>query len=317
MTLGRYIGLKLASGVPLLLGVTLVSFLLMVYFGPDKTFELLGKNPTAEQIAEVREELGYDRPFIGRYADYLASLGTLELGLSESTGEPVTRLLARTLPVSVAMVLPGFLLGNLAGILLGMAAAWNRGRWLDRLIMAGSVVGMSISFLVIIIVLQVLLCTPWGLNWFPARGWEVHDLPSYLVYVTVPTLALVLVTLGYNTRFYRAVLVEELGRDHIRTALAYGASGAEILFRHALKNSLVPILTRIMFSIPLVVVSGSLLIETYFGIPGIGKATFEAITSGDQPVLKAVVGLTAVLFVLAQILIDIAYRIVDPRVAGP
>lgn len=311
----HYIGVKLLSGIPLLLGVTFISFLLMVYFGPDKTFEMLGKNPSPEQIAEVRSQLGYDQPFLLRYASYLKALATLDLGLSESTGERVSGLLARTLPVSLAMVLPGFILGNLAGILLGMAAAWHRGRWLDRLIMAGSVVGMSISFLVIIIVLQVLLCTPWGLNLFPARGWEVEDLGSYALYVTVPTLAIVFVTLGYNTRFYRAVMAEELGRDHIRTAVAYGASRAEVLFRHVLKNSLVPVLTRVMFSIPLVLVSGSLLIETYFGIPGIGKATFEAITSGDQPVLKAVVGLTAVLFVLAQLLIDILYRLVDPRVA--
>jgi len=201
------------------------------------------------------------------------------------------------------------------GILLGLMAAWHRGRWLDRLIMSGSVVGMSISFLVIIIVLQILLCTPWGLNLFPTRGWEVQDIQSYFFYVTVPTLALVFVTLGYNTRFYRAVLADELTRDHIQTALAYGASTAEILFRHVLKNSMVPVLTRIMFSIPLVIISGSLLLESYFGIPGVGKATFEAITSGDQPVLKAVVGLTAVLFVLAQLLIDILYRLVDPRVA--
>lgn len=311
----HYIGVKLLSGIPLLLGVTFISFLLMVYFGPDKTFEMLGKNPTPEQIADVRSQLGYDQPFLLRYAGYLKALATLDLGLSESTGERVSGLLARTLPVSLAMVLPGFILGNLAGILLGMAAAWHRGRWLDRLIMAGSVVGMSISFLVIIIVLQVLLCTPWGLNLFPARGWEVEGPGSYALYVTVPTLAIVFVTLGYNTRFYRAVMAEELGRDHIRTAIAYGASRAELLFRHVLKNSLVPVLTRVMFSIPLVLVSGSLLIETYFGIPGIGKATFEAITSGDQPVLKAVVGLTAVLFVLAQLLIDILYRLVDPRVA--
>lgn len=315
MNHSHYIGVKLLSGIPLLLGVTFISFLLMVYFGPDKTFEMLGKNPTPEQIAEVRSQLGYDQPFLLRYAGYLKALATLDLGLSESTGERVSGLLARTLPVSLAMVLPGFILGNLAGILLGMTAAWHRGRWLDRLIMAGSVIGMSISFLVIIIVLQVLLCTPWGLNLFPARGWEVEGPGSYALYVTVPTLAIVFVTLGYNTRFYRAVMAEELGRDHIRTAIAYGASRAELLFRHVLKNSLVPVLTRVMFSIPLVLVSGSLLIETYFGIPGIGKATFEAITSGDQPVLKAVVGLTAVLFVLAQLLIDILYRLVDPRVA--
>jgi len=126
---------------------------------------------------------------------------------------------------------------------------------------------------------------------------------------------LIFVTLGYNTRFYRAIFVEESGKDHIRTAQAYGASTATILWKHILKNSMVPIITRIMFSIPLVVISGSLLIESYFGIPGVGKMTFDAITSGDQPVLKAVVGLTAVAFVLIQILTDFIYKLVDPRIA--
>ncbi len=315
MKASHYIGRKLLSGIPLLLGVTFISFLLMVYFGPDKTFELLGKNPSSEQISKVREQLGYDRPFLSRYAEYFRPLVTLDLGLSESSGEWISRILARTVPVSIALVLPGFMLGNMLGILLGLSAAWYRGRWLDKFIMGASVLGMSISFLVIIIALQVLLCTPYGVNLFPARGWEVNDASSYVYYVTVPTLAIIFVTLGYNTRFYRAVMVEELGRDHIQTALAYGASSTELLFRHVLKNSLVPVLTRLMFSIPLVIVSGSLLIESYFGIPGIGKSTFEAITSGDQPVLKAVVGLTAVLFVFAQLLIDILYRLVDPRVA--
>ncbi len=315
MKASHYIGRKLLSGIPLLLGVTFISFLLMVYFGPDKTFELLGKNPSSEQISKVREQLGYDRPFLSRYAEYFRQLVTLDLGLSESSGERISRILARTVPVSIALVLPGFMLGNMLGILLGLSAAWYRGRWLDKFIMGASVLGMSISFLVIIIALQVLLCTPYGVNLFPARGWEVNDASSYVYYVTVPTLAIIFVTLGYNTRFYRAVMVEELGRDHIQTALAYGASSTELLFRHVLKNSLVPVLTRLMFSIPLVIVSGSLLIESYFGIPGIGKSTFEAITSGDQPVLKAVVGLTAVLFVFEQLLIDILYRLVDPRVA--
>lgn len=316
MTLSGYILRKSLSAIPLLVGVTFISFLLMVHFGPDKTYELLGKNPTAGQVAEVRQQLGYDRPFLLRYGAYLRELISLDLGYSESTGEAVNGLLARTLPVTVALVLPGFILGNVLGILLGLFAAWHRGSWVDRTVMGASVVGMSISFLVIIILLQVLLCTPWGLNLFPSRGWEVGGAGSYLYYVTVPTLALVFVTLGYNTRFYRAVMVEELGREHIRTAAAFGAHPLDILFRHVLKNSLVPVLTRAMFSIPLVIISGSLLLETYFGIPGIGKATFDAITSGDQPVLKAVVGLTAALFVLIQLLIDIFYRLVDPRVAG-
>jgi peptide/nickel transport system permease protein len=312
---GSYLSRRLLYGIPLVLGVTFISFLLMVYFGPDKTYELVGKNPTAEQISEVRHALGYDRPFLLRYGDYVRQLVTLDLGLSDSTGEPVSSILIRTLPVSMALVIPGFVLGNVLGLALGLLAAWHRGKWLDKLVMGGSVVGMSISFIVIIIGLQILLCTPYGLNLFPVRGWQVHDAGSYFYYVTVPTLALVMVTLGYNTRFYRAVMADEIEHDHIRTLQAYGARPTEILFKHVLKNSLIPVLTRIMFSVPFVLISGSLLLESYFGVPGIGLVTFNAITSGDQPILKAVVGLTGVLFVVALTINDLLYGMVDPRVA--
>ena len=304
---------KLAGGVPLILGVTLVSFVLMVYFGPDKTYELLSKNPSAEEIAQVRAQLGYDQPFWVRYGTYLKELATLDFGYSDSTGERVGAILQRTIPVSLLLLAPGFVLGNLLGIGLGLAAAWHRGGWIDKAIMGFAVVGMSISFLVVIIAFQVLFGVVLG--WFPVRGWNVHDLGSYAHYVTVPTLASVFVALGYNTRFFRAVLVEEMQRDHVRTARAFGAGALEILWKNVLMNAMIPIVTRIMFSIPLVVVSGSLLIESYFGIPGVGKVTYDAITSGDQPILKAVVGLTAVMFVLILIVNDILYRAFDPRVA--
>ena len=248
----RYLTRRMLYGIPLVLGVTFISFLLMVYFGPDKTYELVDKHPTAEQINEVRHALGYDRPFLLRYGEYVKELITFDLGLSDSTGEPVSSILKRTLPVSMALVVPGFVIGNLLGLALGLLAAWYRGKWLDKLVMSMSVVGMSISFLVIIIGLQILLCTPYGLNIFPVRGWQVDDIGSYFYYVAVPTLALVLVTLGYNTRFYLAIMADEIERDHIRTLRAYGARPAELLFKHVLKNSLIPVLTRIMFSITFV-----------------------------------------------------------------
>ncbi|MFK8030949.1 MAG: ABC transporter permease [Gammaproteobacteria bacterium] len=305
---------KLVGGIPLILGVSFISFLLMVYFGPDISGYFLGKNPTAEQIASVRAQLGYDKPFLVRYVDYLKELVTLDFGESLSSGEVVSSKLGKAIPVTLALMAPGFVLGNLLGLGLALVAAYYRGRWLDKLIMGASVVGMSISFLIVVIFFQLVFCSSQGLNWFPSRGWEVYSFASYLYYVTVPTLAVVFVALGYNTRFYRAILVEELGRDHVRTARAYGTGPAKLLYRNVLKNSLIPIVTRVMFSIPLVVVSGSLIIESYFGIPGVGKITYDAITLGDQPVLKAVVGMTAVLFVITLLLTDILYRVVDPRV---
>lgn len=307
-----FVARKVAGSIPLLLGVTLISFTLMVYFGPDPTYELISKNPTEQEIAQIRAQLGHDRPFWVRYASFLREMATLDFGHSDSTGERVSSVLARTVPITLALVTPGFVLGNLLGIALGLIAAWYRGSVIDKLIMGFAVVSMSLSFLIVIIGLQLIFGVVLG--WFPVRGWNVHDLASYLHYVTLPTLAGTFVALGYNTRFFRSVLAAEVTKSHVRTAQAFGASPANILIQHVLRNALIPIGTRIMFSIPLVVVSGSLLLETYFGIPGVGKATFDAMTSGDQPVLKAVVSLTAVAFVVVMVLNDIVYRLVDPRV---
>ncbi len=131
MEILQYALRKLIGGLPLIIGVTLVSFALMVYFGPDRTYLLLGKNATPEQIHEVRQPLGYDHPFLRRYADYLREILTLDLG-APSTGEPVTNLLVRTIPVSLILILPGFVLGHVVGLRVGLAAARRRGRWSDR-----------------------------------------------------------------------------------------------------------------------------------------------------------------------------------------
>ena len=315
MEMLQYTLRKLAAGIPLMLGVTFISFLLMVYFGPDQTYQLLGKNPTPEQIAEVRHQLGYDQPFVKRYADYLRELATLDFGFSNSTGEQVGTILKRTIPVSLALILPGFVIGNLLAIMLALVAANYRSGWIDKTIMGFSVVGMSISFLIVVIAFQIIFSSADGLGIFPVRGWNVTSLGTYLEYIAVPTMATVFVSLGYNTRFYRSVIVEEMTRDHVRTARAFGVPPAKLLYRNVLKNCMIPIITRIVFSIPLIVISGALIVESYFGIPGVGKVTFDAITTGDQPVLKAVVGLTALLFVLAQLVTDILYRAVDPRVS--
>jgi peptide/nickel transport system permease protein len=305
---------KLLAGIPLVIGVTLVSFALMVYFGPDRTYELLGKNPTPEQIEAVRSRLGYDQPFAARYAGFLREVVTLDFGYA-ATGEPVTTLLARTVPVSLLLIVPGFVLGHLVALALALLAAYWRGRPADRLIMAVATVGMSVSFVIVMIGFQILFGSSDWLGWFPVRGWSTDTVGDYLRYVAVPTLATMFVAIGYDTRFYRALVAEEMTRDHVRTARAYGLTEARIFTRNILKNCLIPIITRIMFSIPSVAVGGSLLIESYFGIPGVGRATYEAIITGDQPVLKAVVTLTAILFVLVVILNDILYRAVDPRVS--
>lgn len=303
---------RLAGAVPLIIGVTLISFLLTVHFGPDQTYALIGKNPTAAEVEQLRSQLGYDQPFLVRYLDYLKRLATLDLGHAQATGESVRSMLARTIPVSVLLVAPGFILGTLLAMVLAALAAWYRGGLVDRIISAVSVVGMSLSLVVILIALQAVFGV-W-LGWFPVRGWSVAGPVDYLYHVTVPTMAFIVATLGYNVRFFRAVFTAEMTSEQVRTARAFGVGPVRIMLVHVIGSNLLPIVTRILFSLPLLVISGSLLIETQFGIPGVGRITFAAITSGDQPVLMAVVGLSAVLFVITVTVADVACRLVDPRI---
>ncbi len=321
---------KLAYSLPLLLGVTFLSFVLMVYFGPDQTYNLLGKNPTPEQIAEVRAELGYDLPFHKRYGKFLMEVVTFDFGSSNSSGEKVSSILMKSVPVSFLVALPAFILANLLGILLALFAAHHRGKFPDKAIMVLAAIGMSISYLMVVIGFQVIFCTSFGLNWFPVQGWveAPPDYPDatageifyyywyyYWSYVAVPTLASIFVALGYNTRFFRAVIVEELNRDYVRTARAYGVRNWKIMMKHVLKNAMIPISTRIIITLPFVVIAGNLVVEKFFGIPGVGLVTYDAITNGDLPIVKAVVTCTAVLYVLALILTDIVYKIIDPRIS--
>lgn len=319
---------KLLYSIPLLFGVTFLSFVLMVHFGPDLTYTILGKNPTPEQIAEVRAELGYDQPFLKRYWMFLKEILTLDFGSSISSGEKVSSILKDSVPISLLVALPAFILSNGIGILLALVAASHRGKFWDKTIMVFAAVGMSISYLMVVIAFQVIFCTSYGFNWFPVQGWveappEYADVTwgetayyywyYYWSYVAVPTLASVFVALGYNTRFFRAVIVEELNRDYVRTARAYGVRNWKIMLKHVLKNAMIPISTRIIITIPFVIIAGNLVVEKFFGIPGVGLVTYEAITSGDLPIVKAVVTCTAVLYVLALILTDIVYKVIDPR----
>ena len=319
---------KLLYSIPLLFGVTFISFILMVYFGPDMTYKLLGKNPTPEQITQIREQLGYDRSFLERYFLFLKEIATFNFGVSTSSKEDVSSILEKSVPVSFMVALPNFIIANILGILIALYAANHRGKWKDKFIMVLASIGMSVSFLMVVIGFQIIFCTSYGLNWFPVQGWvdpppDYPDTTSFEVlyyywyyywsYVAVPTLASVFVALGYNTRFFRAVIVEELNKDYVRTARAYGVSNRKIMIKHVLKNAMIPISTRIIITIPFVIIAGNLVLEKFFGIPGVGLVVYDAITNGDLPIVKAVVTYTAILYVMALILTDIVYKIIDPR----
>ncbi|MEE4304652.1 MAG: ABC transporter permease [Wenzhouxiangella sp.] len=311
---GEFLRDRLVTAAALLLGVTLISFTLTVHFGPDPTWEQLGRNPTPEQIEQVREALGQDRGFVLRYADFLLRLARLDFGHALSSGEPVVDLLARTIPVSLLLLAPGFLVGIVLALGLAMVAAWRPRGFVDRFCDVASAAGMSLSLVIIVIALQAVFGV-W-LDWFPARGWRVDDLASYLRHVAVPSLALIVAGLGYNLRFFRSVFRNVLRDPPVRTARAYGFGDGRIAIRYVLRAAAPPIVTRILVAVPLIVISGSLIIEKHFGIPGIGMVTWNAMISGDQPVMMAVVSLASVLFVLALSATDLLTGLLDPKVRG-
>jgi peptide/nickel transport system permease protein len=310
--LARLLMRRVLGAIPLLIGVTLICFFLTSHFGPDPVWELAGRNPSNDEIAKLQAELGQDRPWPIRYFDFLRGAMVLDLGRSLINGEPVRDLLARTVPVTLALMLPGLVLGVAAALMLSYLAARHVGRSLDRCIAGLSAVGMSVS-LVIVVMLCQLVFSVW-LAWFPARGWSMDSPSEWLRHVTVPTLIVVLVNLGYNVRFFRSLWLEALEQPAVLSARAYGIPEWRILTRRLLPWACGPILTRLVFSVPMVLLAGSLVIESHFGVPGVGRVFFNAILAGDQPVILGVIALASILVVVALILVETLVHWVDPQV---
>ncbi len=308
--MATYILRRLLQGIPTLLGVTLITFLLLNVFGGDPVIARLGKSATAEDIAATRREYGLDKPLPVQYVHYLKEIVTADYGRSFVTRERVAAVVARSVGPSLCITAPALLLTTILSLAIGLIAARWRGSVLDRSLVAVSVAGMSVSFLAYIVAAQYLLAYKWG--WFQVYGYE-SGLVARWQYLWLPILIQVVVATGYDVRFYRAVLVEETTRQHVTTARAQGLPEHSVLFRHVLKNALIPIITRVMISVPFLV-TGSLLVESFFGIPGLGLKMLQALDSQDYPLIKAITVLVAGLFVLSNILTDVLYAWADPRV---
>ncbi|GIW73838.1 MAG: hypothetical protein KatS3mg103_0360 [Phycisphaerales bacterium] len=288
-----------------------------------------------------------------QYVDALGRIVTLRFDQRSWSVESqsVGKIIASSIVPSLSVTLPVLVLTTLISTSLGLLAAFHRGRPLDRAVMVLAVLGMSISYLVYVIVGQYFGAQwprlAFGLELFSTFGYEPvlpvwsqvrqslvdsgvpepgfwrtllawfaqapQALGNWPYYCLLPVIIGVIVAMGYDTRFYRAVMVEECNKDYIRTARAKGASNRRVMFKHMLRNAMIPIITRVMISLPFVIM-GSLLVEIYFGIPGLGRQLFAAITNKDFPVVEAITALLAALFIITNILTDVLYAVVDPRV---
>jgi peptide/nickel transport system permease protein len=305
-----YVLRRLLLGLPTLLGVTLITFLLLNVFGGDPVATQMGKNPDPSDLAARRAEYGLDQPLPLQYLRYLKEVVTFDFGRSFVSREEVSSILAQRVGPSLSITLPALFLTTLISVSIALVAAFNRGRLLDRALMFSAVLGMSISFLVYIVAGQYLLA--FRLGWFQIFGYDSGIFGRW-EYLALPILVQVIVATGYDVRYYRAAIVEETTRLHVKTAFAKGLPRHTVLIRHVLRNSLIPIISRVMISVPFLI-TGSLLVETYFGIPGLGLTVLDALNAQDYPVIKAITVLVSILFILGNILTDVFYSWADPRV---
>jgi len=309
--MAAYLLRRLWQMVPTILGVVLLVFFLFKYFGGDPAEILGGLNATPEQIAAIRQQLGLDEPVWVQLWIYLKSVVTFDWGKSWATNEAVSNLFATRLPATLTVMLPILILEALVALPIAMWVAYRRGSLADRTIMVISTVALSISFLVYVIVGQYVF--GFQLGWFPVQGWSDSVWTNLSTYVPLPVMLAVAVSVAPYTRLYRTFFLDELGHDYVRTARAKGMTENTIMFKHVLRNAMIPILTNIGLALPSVFV-GSFLIEVFFSIPGLGREVLLAVNRSDYPVIQAIAVYLAVLTMLINLAVDVMFKLVDPRV---
>ena len=315
-----YIVRRLAYGAVVVLGVLLLLFALffLIAHADDVARKALGETAQQEQIEQWKQHHGYDKPLWPALAEptnnmlfeHFRRMLTFDFGRSDADDVPIIDRVRKGMGPSLSLTVPMFLMGLLLGILLSLFVAFFRESYIDRAGVVVSVLAMSISILLYIIGAQFVLGKL--LRWFPISGFDASPI-VVARFLALPVLVGVAAALGSHVRFYRTVFIEETNRDYVRTARAKGAGDVRVMIRHVLQNAMIPILTNVVMAIPFLF-TGSLLLEAFFGIPGLGSVTVDAIQGNDFATLRTMVFIGALLFILGQILTDISYTLVDPRI---
>ncbi len=302
---------RLWQMLPTMLGVVLLVFILFNWVGGDPAYVLAGKISNAESIANIRRQLGVDQPYYIQLAIFLKQIVTFDFGQSWSTGEAVSSIIGTRLGPSLTVLIPLTILETFFGVALALAIAFVRGSLTDRAVMIACTVGMSISILVYIIVFQYGLAYQLGL--FPVQGWGNSFWENLLRYATLPILIGLAVSIAPTLRLFRSFVLDEANQDYVRTARAKGLSERRIMWVHVLRNAAIPIITYVMSNLPALLI-GAFLLERFFGIPGIGREVILAVERSDFPVIKAITVYVAVATMVFNLLTDLLYAAVDPRV---
>ena len=302
---------RLWQFIPTLLGVVLLVFFLFNWVGGDPAYILAGKIASPEAVENIRRSLGIDQPYWVQLGIFLKQVATGDFGVSWSTNERVSAIFATRLGPSLTVLVPLLLISTVISLAAAMLVAYYRGSLTDRGIMVACTVGQSVSILVYILLLQYWLA--YQLGWFPVQGWGSTLGENLLRYAALPIIVGVIVSLAPDIRLYRTFFLDEINQDYVRTARAKGLGEGRVMWLHVLRNAAIPITTNVMIQIP-GLLAGAFLIERFFSIPGIGREVILAVERSDFPVIKAVTVYVAIATMVVNLLADLTYRALDPRV---
>ena len=306
LSLVKYTIKRLLLIIPLLFFVTLAVFIMLSFAKGDPAILAVGVEASAEQIEEKREELGLNKPLHEQYFDFLYNLLLHgDLGKSYQSGRAVTAEIARTLPASIELAMWGILLSMVVSVLIGVISAVRQYSAVDVITKVAVILGVSMPVfwlgLILIVVFSVTL------GWFPSSGW------GSLRYMVLPVITIAAYPTAALTRMTRSSMLEVIRQDYIRTAKAKGLSEAAVIFKHALKNACIPVVT--MMGVQLgVLIGGSILTETVFAIPGLGRLTVTAVYARDYPIIRGAILVIAAMVAVINLLVDLSYALFDPKI---
>jgi peptide/nickel transport system permease protein len=309
----NYISKRLIATIPVMAVVAVFVFSMLRLSSADPAAIIAGDNATSEQIAEIRGKLGLDKPVVTQFGLWLAQIFTGNFGESFFFKKQVSELILDRLEPTLSLALCTIVLSVLVAVPLGVLAAYRSGTWLDRIVMAFSTLGFSVPVFVIGYLLIFLFSIE--LNWLPVQGYQrlAEGFWGWLQRLVLPSIALSVVYCALIARITRTSVQEVLGEDYIRTARAKGLLNRVVLMRHALRNAAVPIITVIGLGIALLI-GGVVVTESVFSIPGLGRLTVDAVLARDYPTVQALVLLFSLVSVLINLLVDLSYTLLDPRI---
>ena len=310
----KYVFRRVLEAIPTTLGILLITFLLFnVVIGDSPALTILGKGASEESIRNFNHQYGYDKPLIigdenifdSQFFTFLKNVASGDFGYSPKMNEPVKDILKRGVGPSLSLTVPILVFGSVFALFFAMLSAAYRGRAPDRIILFVSAALMSVNYVVWVLLGQFFRA--FKAEWFPIWGYGSTE------YLILPVMIGVLSSLGMDVRFYRTAILDEIYKPYVLTARSKGLSRLIVMARHVLRNALIPIVTYISLSIPYLF-TGSLLLESFFGIPGLGSVSINAIHSADLAVVRAVVVLGALVYQVVNLVTDVLYAFLDPRV---